>query len=88
MDSAVVNTRKLGSAQAYLSFLFSETGQEAIARFGYRPLDAESARKAGVSFPDLRLVPVTAIARDWNDASAKFFAENGVIDAIVGARPK
>ncbi len=88
VDSAVANTGKLEPAKAYLGFLFSETGQETIARFGYRPLNAESARKAGVSFPDLKLVPVTAIARDWNDASEKFFAENGVIDTIVGRRPK
>jgi hypothetical protein len=36
----------------------------------------------------LTLVPVTAIARDWDDANEKFFAENGVIDTIMGGRPK
>ena len=88
VDSAVADTGKLGPAKAYLGFLFSEAGQETIAKFGYRPLNADSARKAGVSFPDLRLIPVTALARDWDDASEKFLAENGIIDAIIGTRQK
>ncbi len=88
VDNAVANTGKLGPAKTYLNFLFGKAGQETIARFGYRPLNAESARKAGVSFPDLKLIPVTAIARDWEEAAEKFFAENGVIDVIVGTRPK
>ena len=88
MDSAVADTGKLGPAKAYLGFLFSEAGQETIAKFGYRPLNADSARKAGVSFPDLRLIPVTALARDWDSVSEKFLAENGIIDAIIGTRQK
>jgi hypothetical protein len=29
---------------------------------------------------------VTAVARDWDDAYDKFFAENGVIETIMGTR--
>jgi sulfate transport system substrate-binding protein len=36
----------------------------------------------------MTLVPVTAIARDWEDANEKFFAENGIIDTIISARPR
>jgi len=34
----------------------------------------------------LTLAPITDIARDWDDANEKFFAENGVIDLIIGSR--
>jgi sulfate/thiosulfate-binding protein len=83
VDSTVAHDGNLASAKAYLNFLFSDTAQAAIAHLGYRPY------KSGIAtFPGLTLVPVTAIARDWDDANEKFFAENGVIDTIMGSRPK
>ncbi|MGD0106710.1 MAG: sulfate ABC transporter substrate-binding protein [Rhodopila sp.] len=83
VDSTVARDGNLASAEAYLNFLFSDAAQEAIAHLGYRPY------KSGIAtFPGLTLVPVTAIARDWDDANEKFFAENGVIDTIMGSRPK
>jgi sulfate transport system substrate-binding protein len=33
--------------------------------------------------PRIALFPITAIARDWDDAQQKFFADNGIIDAIL-----
>ena len=30
---------------------------------------------------------ITAIARDWDDAQQKFFAENGIIDTVLKPRP-
>ena len=88
VDASLRNPERLAFAKAYLSFLFEDDAQATIARLGYRPYLAGSAEKAGVTFPDVKLVPVTAIARDWNDANSKFFAENGVIDTIIGARKK
>jgi sulfate transport system substrate-binding protein len=86
VDKAVARDGNLEAARAYLTFLFSEAAQETIARLGYRPTKPESAGKAGVVFGRLTLVPVTAIARDWDDAYDKFFAENGVIETIIGTR--
>jgi sulfate transport system substrate-binding protein len=86
VDKAVARDGNLEPAKAYLAFLFSDAAQETIARLGYRPYKAESASKAGVVFPQVALVPVTAIARDWDDAYDKFFADNGVIDTIIGTR--
>jgi hypothetical protein len=40
------------------------------------------------ALPRLTLVPIAAIARNWDDANEKFFAENGVIDTIMGNRAK
>jgi len=88
VDAALAPAEKLEDAKAYLLFLFSDPAQETIARLGYRPFRADAARRAGVRFPQLTLVPITDIARDWNDANEKFFAENGVIDTIIGQRRK
>jgi sulfate transport system substrate-binding protein len=84
VDAALKDPARLADAKAYLSFLYSDAGQQVIARLGYRPLKPESARAAGVSFPDIKLIPITAIARDWGEANQKFFAENGVIDNVLG----
>jgi sulfate/thiosulfate transport system substrate-binding protein len=83
VDSTVARNRTSDAAKAYLTFLFSDTAQTTIARLGYRPYKSDAARQAGVTFPD---VPITAIARDWSDASEKFFSENGIIDTILGDR--
>jgi sulfate/thiosulfate transport system substrate-binding protein len=86
VDKAVARDGNLEAARAYLTFLFSDAAQETIARLGYRPYKPGSARAAGVVFPGITLVPVTAVARDWDDAYDKFFAENGVIETIMGTR--
>jgi sulfate/thiosulfate transport system substrate-binding protein len=81
VDSAVAVDGNLALAKAYLTFLFSDAAQNAIAHLGYRPTKSTIA-----AFPHLTLVPVSAIARDWDDANEKFFSENGVIDTILGNR--
>jgi len=88
VDAALTRPEKLEDAKAYLSFLFSDAAQDVVARLGYRPYKRDAARRVGANFPALTLVPITDIARDWNDANEKFFAENGVIDTIIGQRGK
>jgi len=75
-------------AQAYLEYLFTDQGQETIAKYGYRPLKPEAAQQAKVQFPNITLFPITAIARNWDDAQQKFFAENGILDTVIGTRSK
>jgi len=36
--------------------------------------------------PPLELFPITLIARNWDDAQARFFADNGIFDVIY--KPK
>lgn len=86
VDTRVARDGNLAAARAYLNFLFSDAAQRTIARFGYRPYKAEAAAKAGVVFPKEKLVPVTALARDWDDANEKFFGENGLVSGILGSR--
>jgi len=84
LDASLKDSDRLADAKAYLNFLYSEAGQQLAARYGYRPLNPESARKAGVNFADIRLIPIGTIAHDWAEANQKFFAENGVIDSVLG----
>jgi sulfate/thiosulfate transport system substrate-binding protein len=85
LDKSPAHKGDLPAAKAYLDFLFSDEAQKRIAKLGYRPFNPDAAKAAGVTFPKIDLVPITDIARDWNDANDKFFAENGVIDDVLGA---
>jgi sulfate transport system substrate-binding protein len=76
------------SAKAYLKFLFSGEAQHLIAQHGYRPADPEVLRKHSSILPPVELFPVTAIAKDWEDAQQKFFADNGVFDVIYAPRKR
>jgi ABC-type sulfate transport system substrate-binding protein len=38
------------------------------------------------NLPRITFFPITAVARDWDDAEQKFFAENGIIDTVIGSR--
>lgn len=88
IDSDSTRKASTADARAYLSFLFSDTGQETIARLGYRPYKSEIAQKIGVAFPPITLIPVTALAHDWNAAYDRFFAEDGIIEAAFALRNK
>ncbi|HXY58209.1 MAG TPA: sulfate ABC transporter substrate-binding protein [Methylocystis sp.] len=86
LDKPGARKGDLAPAKAYLEFLYSDAAQQEIAKLGYRPLNPDIALRAGVKFPQIELVAITEIARDWDDASEKFFAENGVIDNVIGTR--
>lgn len=82
VDTNVARHHSERYARAYLEFLFSDAAQQTIAQAGYRPYNPEIAGKFSASLPPLRLFPITAIARDWEDANHRFFDENGVVDSI------
>ncbi len=88
VDAAVARKENLVDASAYLTFLFSDSAQETIARLGYRPYKRDASGRAGVSFPSITLVPINEIARDWDDLNQKFFGENGIIESVIELRRK
>jgi sulfate transport system substrate-binding protein len=80
------NVRRHGTlqvARSYLEFLFSDAAQQIISDFGYRPYKSPAIRNAAAQLPPMLLFPITAIARDWDDAEEKFFADNGIIDGVM-----
>ncbi|ACK51765.1 sulfate ABC transporter, periplasmic sulfate-binding protein [Methylocella silvestris BL2] len=85
------NVEKHGSAplaRAYLEFLFTDEGQEIIAREGYRPQNQQILEKHADRLPKINLFSITAIAQDWSDAQRRFFADNGIIDAVYAPKPR
>jgi len=88
VDTNVAKHGTEEAARAYLGFLFTDGAQELIAETGYRPFKAEVLKRHRDIFPEIQLFPVTAIARDWEDAQQRFFAENGIIDTVYRPKPR
>jgi sulfate/thiosulfate-binding protein len=68
-------------ATAYLEYLYSQEGQEIIARHYYRPRDAEMAARYAARFPQLKLVTIAEFG-GWASAQATHFSDGGVFDQI------
>ncbi len=83
VDANVKGKKTAAYAKAYLEYLFTDAAQETFAKFGYRPIKPDILAKYASRLPDIKLFPITAIAKDWDDAREKFFADNGVIDLIA-----
>ncbi len=76
-------TRK--SAEAYLQFLYSPTGQKLAAKHYYRPRKPEQADPADVArFPKANLFTLDSVFGNWTKAQATHFSDGGVFDQIVG----
>jgi len=69
-------------AQAYLEYLYTETGQEIAARHFYRPRLASVAAKYEAQFPKVRLVTVDEVFGGWKKAHTSHFADGALFDQI------
>ncbi|HEY3013436.1 MAG TPA: sulfate ABC transporter substrate-binding protein [Gemmatimonadales bacterium] len=69
-------------AQAYLDYLYTETGQETAARHFYRPRLPAVAAKYASQFPKLTLVTVDSVFGGWKKAQATHFADGALFDRI------
>jgi sulfate transport system substrate-binding protein len=76
-------TREL--AEKYLNWVYSDEAQEILARHAYRPINDSIRKKHADIFPELDLVPITVIAKDWGDAHQKFFGSGGIYDRVQEA---
>jgi sulfate/thiosulfate transport system substrate-binding protein len=74
------------SAEAYLKYAYTDEAQEIFAKHFYRPTNEAILKKHADSFPEIKLFPITDIAKDWTDAHKQFIGEGGVFDAIY--KPK
>jgi sulfate/thiosulfate-binding protein len=74
-------TRK--AAEAYLQFLYSDEGQQIIAKHHFRPRNAKFAG----SLPKANLFTIDEVFGGWSKAQPKHFEDGGVFDQIyAGAR--
>ena len=68
-------------ARAYLDFLYTEEGQEIIAKHYYRPRSETTAQKYSGRFPKIELVTIEDFG-GWQKAQAQHFADGGIFDQI------
>jgi sulfate/thiosulfate-binding protein len=73
-------------ATVYLQFLYSDEGQEIIAKNFYRPRSAAVAEKFSQQFGKLELFSVDTVFGGWPKAQKTHFAEGGVFDQIYQAK--
>jgi len=70
------------AAEAYLKFLYTDAGQEIIAKHGFRPRSAAVAAKYAATFPTLPLLTIDGDFGGWAAAQKTHFADGGIFDAI------
>ena len=68
-------------AEAYLEYLYSEQGQEIVARHYFRPR-LTSAANNGPDFPQIKLFTVDAVFGGWQKAQKTHFDDGGTFDQI------
>lgn len=86
VDANVDKKGTRAAAEAYLAFVYSDEGQEIVAKHFYRPTNEAVRKKHAATFPELRTFAITEIAKDFASAHKELIAEGGVFDAIY--RPK
>lgn len=69
-------------AEAYLQYLYSDTGQEIAAKNFYRPTNAAIAVKYASQFPGIKLFKIDDAFGGWKNAHKLHFADGGTFDQI------
>lgn len=77
-------TRKV--ATAYLQYLWSDAGQDVIARQFYRPRSAAVLKTHAALFRPIQLFSVSDVFGSWAQAQSRHFADGGEFDKIYQSR--
>ena len=70
------------AAKAYLEYLYSEAGQEIVARHFYRPRLESVAQKFAGQFAQVKLFTIDEVFGGWQKAQKTHFNDGGVFDQI------
>lgn len=82
VDKVVDKRKTRAVAEAYLSYHFTEEGQEIAAKHHLRPRLANVAAKHTTDFPKLDLFTVDEVFGGWKQAQKVHFSDGGVFDQI------
>ncbi len=83
VDANVDKHKTRAAAEAYLQNLYTPESQDLVARYFYRPRDAQVAAKYAAQFPQIDLFTIETFG-GWQAAQGHFFANGGVFDQIYG----
>jgi sulfate transport system substrate-binding protein len=87
VDANDKDPKAAANAKAYLEYLFTDPAQELFAQYGYRPVNPAILAKHADRLPNIGLFPISAIAKDWDDAKDRFFGDNGIYDLVWASAP-
>ena len=86
VDAVVSRHHTRAAAEAYLRYLYSDAGQEILARHFNRVRSEAVLARHRAQFPDVRLASVEKTFGSWEQVSRVHFAEGGVLDQLLGLR--
>ena len=86
VDTVVNRRGTRAPAEAYLRYLYSDAGQEILARNYNRVRSEAVLARHRSQFPDIHLTSVEEAFGGWEQANKIQFAEGGVLDQLLGAR--
>jgi len=86
VETVVAKRGTAKQAKAYLDFLFSNAGQEIIAKHHLRPKNPAIFKKYAKQFPNVKTFTVESLLGGWAVAHKKHFADGGVYDQISRKR--
>jgi sulfate/thiosulfate transport system substrate-binding protein len=69
-------------SEEYLKYLYSDEGQDIIARNYYRPRNQQIAQKYADKFKPVNLFTLKDVFGSWKEAQKKHFADGGTFDQI------
>jgi sulfate/thiosulfate transport system substrate-binding protein len=69
-------------AEAYLQHLYSDAGQDIVARHYFRPRNAQVLARYGEQFPSVPTFSVDQVFGGWTEAHTKHFADGAIFDQI------
>jgi sulfate transport system substrate-binding protein len=85
VDKVVDKRGTRAAATAYLEFLFSDAGQEIIARNFNRVQSQVVLAHHREAFPQVQLTSIEELG-GWDTVSKTHFAEGGVLDQLLAAK--
>jgi sulfate transport system substrate-binding protein len=86
VDSVVNRHGTRAAAEAYLKYLYSEPGQEILAKNFNRVRNEAVIARHRAEFPDIQLASVEQTFGGWEQATKVHFADGGVLDQLLGDR--
>jgi len=82
VDKVAARKGNAAVAKAYLSFLYTDAGQEITAESFYRPFNETVLAKHASQFGKVNLFTFESLFGNWRQTQAQHFADGGVFDQI------
>jgi sulfate transport system substrate-binding protein len=84
VDKVVDRRGTRAVAEAYLKYLYSDSGQHIVAQNFYRPRSRALLEEYSKQFPVINLFTIDDTFGGWEQAQQKHFADGGTFDQIYG----